>query len=308
MSVFQSPEFYDVLSSSSELSPFRISLNNSDGFSNIQGYVTQLKNPLKNYFSRRAIIIGNPNITTKNSKYLGLLLADIINYLKKKVIYVEFRNLSDQQEFIEYYQRAGFVYEDHLNIIVDLTKTEEQLWKDIYPKRRNEIRRASKEGTTFEIKDDIESLRECYFILQQVYNKAKIPLFKLDFFENLCKYLIGDTKLHIFTAVYERKIIGCMLALGHNGVLFDYYAGAKQDYYNKYPNDLIPWEVFKWGKKNGYHTFDFGGAGKPGVPYKVRDYKKQFGGTIVNYGRFKCILNKPLYRIGEMGVKLMKKL
>ena len=62
---------------------------------------------------------------------------------------------------------------------------------------------------------------------------------------------------------------------------------------NKYPNDLIPWEVFLWGKENGYKLLDFGGAGKPDIPYGVREYKRKFGGELVNYGRFTHI-HKPI--------------
>ena len=54
---------------------------------------------------------------------------------------------------------------------------------------------------------------------------------------------------------------------------------------------MIPWEVFKWGKKNDFSIFDFGGAGKPNIPCGVRDYKKVWG-DFVNYGRFNNIHKK----------------
>lgn len=308
MTIFQTSAFYSVIGASSELLPFNIKVKSMSNEVFINGFITKEENYFKNLFTRRAIIIGNPNGSYINNELLELLLFNTIKNLSGRAIYIEIRNLSNQSQFINTYKKSGFEYEDHLNIIVDLSKNKEQLWKEINSKRRNEIRRAKKEGTEFEVKNDLHSLKECYDILKEVYSRAKLPLFKFDFFENLYKYLQRDAILHIFTAIYKNEIIGCMLALGYKGVLYDYYAGAKREYYSKHPNDLLPWEVFKWGKQNGYHTFDFGGAGKPGVPYKVRDYKKQFGGTFVNYGRFKCILNKPLYRIGEMGVKLMKKL
>lgn len=303
-SVFQNNLFYLALKNSQEFNPILVQ---SVSKFNLIGYITKSQNPIKDFFTRRAIISGIPPFSELDGLALNELLINLKKQLSGKAIYIEFRNQTDLSHFKGFFESAGFEYEDHLNILVDLTKSEEELWKEVNSKRRNEIRRATKEGTTFEVKDDIDSLRECYSILKEVYGRAKLPLFKLDFFENLYKYLQGEAKLHIFTAVYEGQIIGCMLALGYNGVLYDYYAGARSEYYKKYPNDLIPWEVFLWGKKNGYHTFDFGGAGKPGVPYKVRDYKKQFGGTMVNYGRFKLILNKPLYKIGELGVKLLKK-
>lgn len=285
MRVFQTPEFYKVLESSQGFEPFLIRTSFVESIGYVQGYITKESNLVKNILTRRAIIFGSPSFESDSDLILGEILKQLDDKLARKAIYVEFRNLTDQSQYISLYRENNYEYEDHLNILVDLTKSEEELWKDVNSKRRNEIRRATKEGTVFKVEDSIESLRECYAILKEVYSRAKLPLFKQDFFENLFKYLNSEAKLHIFTAQYEGKIIGCMLALGYNGVLYNYYAGAKSEFYKKYPNDLIPWEVFLWGKQNGYHTFDFGGAGKPGIPYKVRDYKKQFGGTQVNYGR-----------------------
>ena len=73
----------------------------------------------------------------------------------------------------------------------------------------------------------------------------------------------------------------------------DWYAGADDNYLEFRPNDVLVWEVLKWGKISNYSLFDFGGAGKPNVPYGVRDYKLKFGGELVNFGRFE-IVNKPV--------------
>ena len=49
------------------------------------------------------------------------------------------------------------------------------------------------------------------------------------------------------------------------------------------------------------------GAGKPGDNYGVRDFKAQFGGELVEHGRFLRI-NKPLvYKAGSFVLKLISK-
>jgi len=42
------------------------------------------------------------------------------------------------------------------------------------------------------------------------------------------------------------------------------------------------------------------------VPYGVRDFKSEFGGTMVEHGRFLCVCKPWLYKIGAMGVKILK--
>lgn len=141
----------------------------------------------------------------------------------------------------EVFIKNGFEYEKHLNIIVDLNKNEEELWKEVNTKRRNEIRRAKKEGTTFFVKSTFNDLHECYSILKSVYKKAKLPFPNINFFEHIFKNNDNNTGLKLFCACNENKIIGCMFALVYKNTIYDFYAGAYPEYYNKYPNDLIPY-------------------------------------------------------------------
>jgi len=50
--------------------------------------------------------------------------------------------------------------------------------------------------------------------------------------------------------------------------------------------------------------FNFGGAGKPGQPYGPREFKKDFGGKLVEYGRHHLVLSPLRYKILEFGLKL----
>lgn len=65
----------------------------------------------------------------------------------------------------------------------------------------------------------------------------------------------------------------------------------------------------RYAAEHGYVRFDMMGAGAPSDGgYGVRDFKAKFGGQLVEHGRFKYILNKPLYKLGTIGVQLIRKL
>ena len=64
----------------------------------------------------------------------------------------------------------------------------------------------------------------------------------------------------------------------------------------------------RWGAENGCHTFDFGGAGKPNKEYGVREFKRQFGGALVNYGRCKKIHSPLKVKIAEKGFEVYRKM
>jgi serine/alanine adding enzyme len=64
----------------------------------------------------------------------------------------------------------------------------------------------------------------------------------------------------------------------------------------------------QWGAENGYRLYDFGGAGKPGEVYGVRDFKAKFGGRLVEYGRF-TVTHAPIrIRLSKLGYRIYQQL
>ena len=66
--------------------------------------------------------------------------------------------------------------------------------------------------------------------------------------------------------------------------------------------------VIKFAIENNLKMVDFMGAGKPNEDYGVRDFKLQFGGELVEHGRYNNIFNPSLYKIGVLGIKIMSKI
>lgn len=305
---FQTPNFFRVCEKTINLKPLLLILYDNDEIkASLLSFIQyQINIPFFNYLSSRSIIWGGPIVEGDNKEYLEKILSFYNKKNRNKALYTQVRNVFNIDIYKEVFLKQSFVFEEHLNIIVDLKKEEDELWKDVHSKRRNEIRRATKEGTKFIFNNSYEALLKSYNILIDVYKRAKLPLPSFSHFESLLKLSDNKSGLRIATAVYNEKIIGCMLILICNNTIYDYYAGSYKSFYNKYPNDLIPWEIFKWGKENDFSYFDFGGAGKPNIPYGVRDYKKKFGGNFVNYGRFLKIHNKAIYLLAVFAFKLIQ--
>ena len=198
----------------------------------------------------------------------------------------------------------GYGYEDHLNILVNLEKSDSELWKDVHANRRNKINRARKNGLQFRLLSDEHALTQAYAVLKDVYRRARMPLPDLSLFKNLNDLPGKENPLRLFAAFDKENIAGIMIALCYRERIYEWYVGGEQKYFDKYPNDMIPWEVFLWGKSHGYKVFDFGGAGKPGVPYGVRDFKLKFGGELVNFGRFQKVHNPLTMTVAKLGFRL----
>ncbi|GAB2551949.1 lipid II:glycine glycyltransferase FemX [Spirosoma aerophilum] len=305
---FQSPVYFRVCQASEKLQPVYVLAQKAGQLVGVllACRQVQLGGPA-GFLTSRTVLIGGP-VTDRNSPELADGLLKTFLSRGPKSLYTQVRNLSDTSPLKLCFEKNGFGYEEHLNILVDLTQSEETLWKEVHSKRRNEIRRAEKEGCRVVRQTTSEALTDCYAILTDVYRRAKLPLPVFGHFKDMLDQTTATTGLRIFTAMADEKIIGCMLCIAWNNTLYDYYAGAFSRYYHKYPNDLLPWEVFRWAKSEGFTGFDFGGAGKPGVPYGVRDYKKKFGGTMVNYGRYERVHFPALYRMATAGFTLWQRL
>jgi serine/alanine adding enzyme len=306
--IFQSPEYFKAVNKTNQNNCHAFfALDNQKIVGIIISNVLTEKGFILSLFSSRAVIFGAPLVKDNAPDIVDSLLKLFNSYITKVSIYSQFRNLFDTNSIKTSFYKNGFKYENHLNIIVDLDKSDKELWNNMHIKRRNEIRRAKKEGTYIKIANYQDSIECTYNILKEVYCRTKLPLPSKDYFKTIFTEL-GPDIFRVFVAKYEDKVIGTMYTLCYKETIYNWYAGSYVKFYNKYPNDLIPWEIFLWGKKNGFRRFDFGGAGKPDVPYGVRDYKKKFGGNLLSYGRYEKI-NKPfMFRVSKAGFILWRKI
>ena len=308
--IFQTPEMYGVYQNTKKYEPVFLSVvNNKDEISGTLLAVIQKEySGVLGNFTARSIIHGGPLIKGDDPDVLDFILKEYNEIIKKKAIYSQFRNFRDWGDKKELFESNRFNYEDHLDILFDLKKSEDDLWKEIKGTRRKGIKRAYKKGIEIGSIDltNNKIINEAYNIIHSVYSKIKLPLPGEDFFKGAVEILDRNKYLHAIGAFQDAELIGARFVLCYKNLIYDWYAASKVEYLSYRPNDVLPWEIMKWGVNNGYEIFDFGGAGKPGVPYGVRDYKLKFGGELVNFGRFEKVHKPLLMELGKIGLNLYR--
>ena len=116
----------------------------------------------KKYFSflgdltARSIIFGGPILKADNLDILDLIIKEYNNTVRKNVIYSQFRNFWEQNNETKILKKHDFAYEQHLNILIDLTKSENILWTEMTKNRRKGIKRAKKLGAKPAVKPKAE--------------------------------------------------------------------------------------------------------------------------------------------------------
>lgn len=305
---FQTAEAYTFYASlPGELKPFAYGVSENGQLSGVVvGYVTQEKNPLKQFFTRRAIIVGGPLLDdTISNEALSALLQIVRTELATQAIYIETRNFNDYSRWKDIFLTHGFAYQPHLNFHVHTTDMED-MERNIGKNRKRDIKTTIRDGVVPVMRPSIEQVREYYVILQHLYKtKVKTPLFSWEFFEQLYHTSHG----HFFLTEYHGRIIGgtVCVCLEHKAVYEWFVCGEDGIYEHIFPSSYATYLGIRYATENGYPVFDMMGAGKPDEAYGVRDFKARFGGEQVEHGRFLCICKPLLYKIGEMGVKLLKR-
>lgn len=258
-------------------------------------------------FTARSIIQGGPLFIDNETgrEAVEILMEHYDAIACKEALYSEMRNMWDASYSLSF---KKYRYEDHLNFLVDLSKDRNELWQSLSKSRRYGIKKSYNEGVYIEQAKARNEISVLYNLLRETYRNAGIPLADKSLFESMFEILSKKNMGQIFFAKFNNVHIGVIVVLNYRNLIYNWYAGASKDHLTLYPNDILPWHVIEWGSINGFSIFDFGGAGQPNEKYGVRDFKKQFGGEMVNFGRFKKIHSSTRFFLAEIGFEIYKKI
>ena len=302
---FQTMEAYDFFSSLSFLEPFAFGVEGENRLKGVAvGYIQRDGGKVKQYLSRRAIIIGGPLLAEDvTDEELTVLLRSLNESLRKKAIYIETRNFNDYGRWRRVFEECGFRYEPHLNFHVG-TESVEEAQARIGKHRWRYIRLSLRDGAQLVEQPTKDQLDKFYSLLMELYRtKVKKPLFPMEFFEKL--YALESARF--FLIEYEGEIVGGSVCVCLEGKAVYEWMKCGDDHSRKNirPSSVATWLGIKHAAENGCKVYDFMGAGKPNEPYGVRDFKAEFGGELVEHGRFIHECHPWLYYCGKKYYELL---
>lgn len=193
------------------------------------------------------------------------------------------------------------------NYVLDLTKSEEQLLKDMHQKTRYNIKVAQKNKVWVEERTDDEGFeiylklyfdtckRQNYHGHNEKYHRLVWKTLKK---ANMARILI--TFYQLPSTSYPLPLTAWML-LNFKDTLYYPYGGSSEQHRNVMSSTLLAWEAIKLGKRLGLKKFDLWGALGPGAkkndPWQgFTRFKSGLGGELVEYmGTYDLVLNYPVY-------------
>lgn len=303
---FQTPEAYDFFASMQELFyPFAIAVINNGHLRGVcAGYITRETNPIRQFFTRRAIIIGGPALADDaTDAEVAALMNAVREEIKHNVIYIETRNFNDYSRWRSAFEKADFAYQLHLNFHVDCTD-KDAMWERLSDNRKRQIKKQPARNLLVGKAHNEQDVREWYVILKELYRKkVKTPLWPVEFFIEAYRQGVGQ----FLMVRHEGKIIGGSMLVEDGKAVYEWFeCGLNAEYKEQYPSVTVTYAGMQHANVHGIPRYDMMGAGVPDVPYGVRDFKAEFGGTMVEHGRWHYISRPFLYRLGKWVVKMQK--
>lgn len=263
------------------------------------------------YFTSRAIVFGS--VLYDSGDDCTQALIQLLDAYKKemgwKVLFTELRNLSDLIEIQPILISCNFVYEQHLNYLIDLDRDPKDIFAAIGDRTRKNIRHGLNKGQiNIEEVTDRNKIGVCYNLIKQTYSNARVPLADSTLFEAAFDLLYPKGMVKFFLASVGEIPVATSVELFFKDVIYGWYSGLNREYRSYVPNELLMWHILQLGSRLGYRTYDFGGAGKPNEKYGVREFKAKFGGRLVCFGRNVWVKFPLLFELSKINYSLYRKL
>lgn len=166
-------------------------------------------------------------------------------------------------------------------IAIDLTKSEEELFKAMSSDYRRKIRKAEKLGITIDIHTNpeenlIEKFVNAFGEFAQERGLNSIDKNQLE------KMYVQDDAL-LLTAKNQGEISNYLhVYLAGKSSIFMY--GVNPTKVNDGAGQYLHWQAMKWLKQNNYQWYDLGGVVSTDASDGIYNFKSKFGGQYINLG------------------------
>lgn len=311
--IFHSPEMFDLFARLKNHTPSLWAALDETG--EVQALLLPinitLKEGLWRQLTTRAVAYGSVLCQESETgrQALRCLLDTYRQQIPPETLFTELRNLADLEPIQPLLQNQQFIYEPHLNFLINLDLPVDDIMQNIGKRTRKQIRNAiSKQEVIITEATTKADVRACYDLIQKSYAAAQVYLADFSFFETAFEILQPHGMIKFFLGKVGDVSVASSVELPYKNIVYGWYSGVDRDYSNYYPGEVLIWHVLEWSATNGYTVYDFGGAGHPDEDYGVRRFKAKFGGELVNFGRNTCVHRPMALQLSKAGYEIYRRL
>lgn len=193
---------------------------------------------------------------------------------------------------------------------IDLTKSEEELTKQMKEKTRYNVRLAQKQGVTVKEDNSPEAFENYLRLTKETTQRQKFYAHTERYHRLMWETLHPAGIAHLLVTSYQNRPLVTWIVFNFNNVLYYPYGASSTEHRELMASNLIMWEAIKFGKKIGCTTFDLWGALGPEPDkndpwYGFHRFKEGYGGKLVEFiGTYDLVLKPTLYKLYNLADNL----
>lgn len=246
-------------------------------------------------FLKKLPIIGNIAKLQRPTYVNFKAIWELVKRERVAVLYLEPSTEPDKSTEISF-QSARGSFLPAKTIIIDLTKSENELLENMRPKTRYNIKLAQKKGVEISVSQDIQEFINLWHSSAQ---KRGMWLSQKQEIEGLFK--IFKNKAKLLLAYKDQELLGGILLTCSINSAFYMYAGSSKTGKQLFVPTLLAWEAIKIAKQMELKYFDFEGIYDKRYSQTNRwkgfsRFKEGFGGQIIEYPKTLVYFQNPLLR------------
>ena len=189
---------------------------------------------------------------------------------------------------------------------LDLTRSEEELLKQMHSKTRYNIKVAQKHNVEVKEEDSKEAFDSYLTLTMETTNRqgfyAHTPKYHTIMWETL-RNTKSQLQAHLFVARFNNIPLTTWILFTFKDMLYYPYGASSSMHREVMASNLMMWEAIKFGKKQKLKLFDmWGSLGENPNPkdpwFGFHRFKSGYGPTLIEFvGSFDLVINPVLYTL-----------
>ena len=188
-------------------------------------------------------------------------------------------------------------------LILDISKSEEELLKQMRPKTRYNIRLAQKKGVTIE--ESTEKIDDFLRLSKKTAQRDKFHLHPKKYYQKMLKVLGQGETVKLFLAKYQGQVIVANLVCFFGRTAVYLHGASDYGFRHLMAPYLCQWQAICQAKEQGFKYYDFWGIDEERWPGVTR-FKRGFTGQEIAFPGSADLVFRPIwYKIYQLARRVL---
>ena len=219
---------------------------------------------------------------------INTLIKELVDYARQEGYRSVAVNSYYAGAFIPDLRDAGLLAHPRIEFLIDLTQSDDELWKGLSAHHQRKIKKADRQGLVFEVSTDVDAMRYFRELQTVSRNRKKQPGEYVVMPEESCYAEMGNSYLRndlgrVFLMTHEGRVVSAALISLYRGRALYVLGGTSEEGFAREAPVLLFWKAMSRCRELGCRELNLGGvpagASNPGAPsHGLYRFKSNFGG------------------------------